>query len=297
MDLKGQLSQISDITIYENEQLSKHCGYGVGGNADYFIEVGSFIALNSLISLAIDNKVKYKVIGNGTNILFSDNTFNGIIISTNKLNDVFFKRDEVYATCGVSIEKLINFSINHSLTGLENLAGIPASLGGAIVMNAGAFGATISDFITSVDVLENGKIVNYSKEMCSFSYRNSKFLTNNQVVLAGTFKLLPDDRCKIYNAYKLYKVMRKNIQPQGRSCGSVFKNTNKFSAGKLIEDAGLKGTCIGGAIISEKHANFIITKNGATAKDVYSLICLIKKKVFDKFGINLCEEIELVGEF
>lgn len=297
MDLKSRLLEISDLTLSENEPLKKHCGYGVGGSADFFIEVGSFVALNFLIKILNENKINFKIIGNGTNVLFSDKGFNGVIISTSKLNDVFFKRDEIYATCGVQLEKLINFTINHALTGLENLAGIPATLGGAITMNAGAFGSVISDYLTSVDVLENGKIVKYTKEKCGFAYRSSMFLGGEQIVLAGTFKLNPSDRCKIFNAYKLYGMMRKNIQPQGKSCGSVFKNGKKFSAGKLIEDAGLKGTSVGGAFVSEKHANFIIAKNGATAQDVFNLINLIKRKVYDTFGVLLCQEIELVGDF
>ncbi len=297
MGFKSHLLELSDLTVFENEPLRKHSGYGVGGNADFFIEVGSLFSLNNLINLAKGHNIPYKVIGNGTNILFSDKGYSGLIISTSKLADIFFKRDEVYATCGVLVEKLINFTTNHGLSGLENLAGIPATLGGAIVMNAGAFGSCISDYLTSVEVLTGGKIIKHLKKDCDFGYRTSKFLGGGQVILSATFKLKSVDRCSAYNDYRLYGIMRKNIQPQGKSCGSVFKNSKKFSAGKLIQDAGLKGYAIGGATVSEKHANFIITKNGATAKDVFNLIKYIKQKVFEKFDILLQEEVELVGEF
>ena len=195
------------------------------------------------------------------------------------------------------IDKLIKFALVHGFGGLEALSGIPATVGGAIVMNAGAFGHNISDYITSVETLCSGKIKVYDNSGCKFTYRSSRFKGKNEVVVSATFKLPELDREIISTSVKSYLDLRKSIQPSGRSFGSVFKNPKPYMAGALIDEAGLKGLRIGGAEVSDKHANFIITSSKAKAKDVYMLMLKIKKEVYEIFGIILEEEVELIGEF
>ena len=294
---KNALFEITNAKIYLNESMRNRTGYGVGGCARYYAEIDSLYSLNNIINLSKEHNVKYKVIGNGTNVLFSDLGFNGVVVDTKNLDDVFFKREQVKAMAGAKIEKLIKFALDNKLSGLEALSGIPATVGGAIVMNAGAFGKNISDYITTVETLKDGKIKVYNKNECKFGYRTSRFLGKNEVVVSATFNLAKREREVISDSIKSYQNLRRSIQPSGRSCGSVFRNPKPFSAGALIEKAGLKGYKVGGATISEKHANFIITSSKATAKDVYILINTIKQKVKDAFNVDLITEVECVGEF
>ena len=295
--LKNTLFDTTNAKIFFDEPMRKHTGYGVGGCARYYAQIDSLYGLNSLINIAKQYKVNYKVIGSGTNILVSDLGYDGLIIDTKRLNDVFFKREQVKAMAGAKLEKLIQFALDNKLTGLEAFAGIPATVGGAIVMNAGAFGHNISENIQTVETLCDGKIKFYNKNDCKFGYRTSRFLKNKEVIVSATFNLKSGDRERISDSIKSYKDLRRSIQPMGKSCGSVFKNPKPFSAGALIENVGLKGRRVGGAIVSEKHANFIITSSKAKAKDVYELISEIKQKVKDAFGVELSEEVECVGEF
>ncbi len=294
---KNALLDSTNAKILFDEPMKKHTSFGVGGCARYYAQIDSLYSLNSLINLAKKYRVRYKVIGCGTNLLVSDLGYDGIIIDIKRLSDVFFKREHVKAMAGAKLEKLLQFAYDNKLTGLEAFAGIPATVGGAIVMNAGAFGHNISEHIETVETLCDGKIKTYNKSDCKFSYRNSRFLKNKEIIVSATFDLSIGDREKIGDSIKSYKDLRRLVQPEGRSCGSVFKNPKPFSAGVLIEKAGLKGKRIGGAVVSEKHANFIITSSKARAKDVYELIIEIKRKVKDAFGVELVEEVECVGEF
>ncbi len=297
MGFKDELLEFTHAKIRFNEPMKRHTALGVGGKAKYFAEVDSLYGLNLLTTLAQKHRVKYKVIGNGTNILVSDNGYEGIIICLKKLSDVFFKRDEVRAMAGANLDKLIKFTLDHRLTGLEALSGIPATVGGAVVMNAGAFGHNISDRITTVETLCGGKIKIYDKEDCKFSYRKSRFLGKKETVVSASFKLDGCERDAVMNNIKKYRERRKNVQPTGKSCGSVFKNPTRYSAGALIDKAGLKGYTLGGAKVSDRHGNFILTDSRATALDVYALIQYIKEEIFSIFGVRLSEEVEYIGEF
>ncbi len=289
---KRALSEIATCPIILDEPMKKHTSLGVGGNADYYAEVDSLYSLNALIELAKEHRIKYKVLGFGTNVLVSDSGYKGLIISTKKLNDVFFKRDYVRAMAGASLEKVLKFNFENKLTGLEALVGLPATVGGAIAMNAGAFGRSISDCIVEVETLKDGKIKKYYKPECKFGYRKSRFLSGKEIIVSATFEFENAEREVICSREKAYLDLRKIKQPSGRSCGSVFKNPKGYSAGELIEKAGLKGYAIGGARVSDKHANFIITQSLATAQDVKDLIIHIKDKVSQTFGVNLIEEVE-----
>lgn len=297
MGFKDELISFPHAKIKFGEQMKKHTALGVGGEAKFFAEVSSLYGLNTISQLATEFKVPFKVIGFGTNLLVSDKGYNGLIIDVSKINDVFFKRDTVRAMAGASVEKLIKFTLLNRLSGVESLAGIPATVGGAVVMNAGAFGRNISDCIYTVETLKDGKLKIYSKDECKFGYRTSRFFGKKEIVVSASFKFEKKDKESLANSVKTYTEIRKSIQPAGRSCGSVFKNPEGNSAGLLIDRANLKGLSVGGAKVSTKHGNFILTNNRATAMDVYNLIKTVKMKIKDEFDVDLVEEVEFVGEF
>ncbi len=280
-----------------NHSMKKHTGYGVGGSATFYAEVNTLFALNQIICLCNRYNFSYKIIGNGSNVLVSDNGYGGVIINVCGLSDVFFSKELVRAMAGASLRKLIKFCTDNSLSGLEALSGIPATVGGAVVMNAGAFGKNISDKLVYVETLWDGKINRYYKDECEFGYRTSRFLGKNEVVVSAGFEFDEAEKELIIASVEAYKDLRKSIQPAGRSCGSVFKNPVGYRAGRLIDNLGLKGYSIGGAKISTQHANFIITDGKGTATEVKNLIDHIKQKVLEKYNIELKEEIEFLGEF
>lgn len=292
------LSKIVDTEVEFNYPLSECSGYKVGGNAKYYIETYSLKALKEVIQAVKECKIPYKIIGNGTNVLFSDDGFDGVIICTKKLSGVFSDGKIVRAMCGANLNKLIEISASGGFTGIEELYGIPASVGGAVTMNAGAFGKNISDYISYVEVLKNGRIIKIDKADCRFAYRGSRFLRGGGIVIAADFAFptYVGSECLIERIKPVIE-RRSSLQPHGTSCGSVFKNPNGSSAGRLIDLAGLKGKSVGGATVSKIHGNFIVTEVGATAGDVYALIQYIKEKVNRIFGVRLQEEIEYVGEF
>ncbi len=290
------LTRFTDEVSFD-EQMKYHTAFGVGGKAKYFCQVKSLYTLNALITDAKRYKVPYKVIGNGTNVLVSDKGFDGLIITTKRFKDVFLKVDEVKAMAGANVNDLLRFCVSHRMSGLEPLAGIPASIGGAVVMNAGAFGHNISDYVTTVETVDQGKIKKYYKHDCKFGYRKSRFYGKKETVTSVSFKFNHGERELIEASIRSFLEMRKKTQPTGKTCGSVFRNPKGIFAGKLIEDANLKGSSVGGAFVSEKHANFIVNEKNATATDVYKLIKLIKDTVREKYGILLKEEVEYIGEF
>ena len=292
------LSNTIEDKIQFNKSVKNLFGYKTGGNAFAYIEVESVKMLNEACFWAKYNKIPYKIVGNGSNILLSDKGYKGLIISLKKLNDIcFYKENEVKVMSGASLNSLLNFCLENSLSGLEKLFGIPATIGGAVCMNASAFGVSISDFISVVEILKNGKIIRLNKEDCKFSYRKSRFLFGDEVILSVRFKFNLSSRVDILLYKQMSIICRQNSQPMGRTCGSTFKNPKGKFAGKLIEDALLKGVQIGGAKVSSKHANFILANDDCTSKDVYDLINLIKKEVYKKYKIKLKEEVEFLGEF
>lgn len=299
MGFKERLYSLFGVTIKENEPMKYHTGYALGGNADYFVTCYSVKSLRDLIELCLDYKIDYKIIGNGTNLIFSDKGFHGVVISLKGLNTISHKDGKVFAMCGVTLCDLVFFSAEYGLYGGESLIGIPATVGGAIVMNAGAFNKSIGDFIQGVQTIKDGRLCYYDKEDCMFSYRKSAFFGKNEPIISATFLFekggLKDQEHKL--ALNRCKDKRRNDQPSGRSCGCVFKNPVGDYAGRLIDSANLKGFSLGKAKVSTKHANFIMAEKGTTAQEIFLLVNTIKEKIFNEFGIHLEEEIEFVGEF
>lgn len=297
MDFLRELAKVYDLSLKINEPMKKHTSFGVGGPSKFYCDIKSLYSLNNAINIAKKCNIPYKIIGNGSNILVSDTGFNGIIFCVKNLCDIFFKREEIYAMCGANLSSVIEFARLHNLSGLEQFVGIPATIGGAVYMNAGAFGVSIGDKISTVETICRGKLKRYDACDCKFGYRKSRFNNLKEIIVSATFNLTKSNKDDILKKEIYYLDKRKKNQPQGRTCGSVFKNPKGEYAGKLIESAGLKGYGNSNCYVSNKHCNFIVASSGATASDIYSLIEYIKKIVKLKFGILLKEEVEFIGEF
>jgi len=276
------------LEFKERENLSKYTFYSTGGNC-----VGMVFPTNVetfRFCLEVLKNQPIFVLGNGSNVLISDKGFNGYVINTSKVNQITIKGDLVIAGAGAKLKNVVKQSTDNCLSGLEFAIDIPASVGGAVCMNSGCFGKTISDYVVYV----RGENTVYNNKNCNFAYRSSRF--QSEPILEVCFKLKPWDNETIESKLEHYKKIRSSKAPKGKSCGSVFKNEEYF-AGKLIDEAGLKGFTIGGAKVSEKHANYIINFNKATSKDIYLLIKHVKKKVYSTFNIDLKEELVYIGEF
>ncbi len=298
MSFESDLKKLANDKLIINQPLKKFCTFGCGGRAKYYISCDAMYFAKESMELAKEYGVNYKIIGNGSNLLFSDGGYDGLIINASPLNDIFLiDENKVRAMSGASLTALINFSINNSLEGLERLSGIPATVGGATCMNASAFNRQTSDCIEQVECIRDGKIVKYYNHECKFGYRTSRFLKAKEFISSVIFNFKPMDRAIVEGLKKNYLSIRSKIQPMGKSCGSTFKNVKEQSAGYLIETAGLKGFTLGGAKVSEKHANFIINYNKATSQDIFNLISLVKERVYRTHKILLEEEVEYVGRF
>lgn len=243
--------------------------------------------------------MKYEIIGNGSNILVSDNGYDGVIIKPSNFNEITIENDVLYCQSGALLSKIGTFCQNKSKSGFEALCGIPATIGGAICMNAGAYGSEISDILISSTYLDNnGEIKILDKNQHDFSYRHSFYIENPEfIILEAKFAVKNAEKEQITADMLDFKERRISKQPLNfPSAGSTFKRPEGYFAGKLIEDAGLKGFRIGGACVSEKHAGFVINDKNATCLDVLNLIEEIKKQVFEKFDVKLECEIKMIGD-
>jgi UDP-N-acetylmuramate dehydrogenase len=282
--------------LRENVLLSEYSTFRIGGIARYLIEVDNAEDLKKVIQKALELNLQFIVIGGGSNILFSSKGYNGLVIVFKSNNTFSINDNLIEVDASVSLNYLINKLNNY--TGLEWAVGIPGTVAGAINGNAGAFGGEMSELIKQVKVLEvkDNQIIekNFSKEDCKFSYRNSIFKNNSNLIIASAIlELKKDSEENVKQKIKNNLSKRMSKQPKGFSIGSIFKNGEDFSAGELIEKAGLKGLQIGDAKISDEHANFIINLGKATSDDVLELIKIIKKEVKEKFSIDLEEEIKI----
>ena len=280
-----------------NESLKKHTTYGIGGPADLMIFPKSKQDLIKVIEIINENKIQLTILGSGSNVLVSDNGIRGAVISLkNSLKQVEVDDNILYAECGTMLGKIVKHAVKNNLIGLENLNGVPGTLGGALIMNAGAWGGEISENLIHVEVINSkSEIQKIQKKDLNFSYRQSSF-NKDDILLSAKFNLKKADKDIIKENFIEAQSGRKKSQPLNkRSAGSLFKNPKNNSAGKLLDEAGLKGFSIGDAKISEKHANFFINDGDATSKDMLMLIKKAHKEVKDKFNVNLSLEVKLMG--
>ncbi len=291
-----------DGQILENEPLSYHCTWKIGGNAKYVVTPQNERDLRLIMEWTRENSVPWYVIGNGSNILFPDDGIDGVVIKMNRgFKDkcmVAYDGTEVitYFGAGNRVSEVLSYLFKMELEGLEFLIGIPGCVGGLLKMNAGAFGNEIGNFVEWINIYSpHSGARTLQKKYLKLSYRKLE-LSEDFIILGGAFRVRKGNRSSIKERMKEYQKIRREKQPIGQaSCGSVFRNPEEGPAGKIIEEVGLKGFQVGGARISDKHANFIINTGNATAKDVLTLIELIKQKVWLKKGITLEEEVVKIG--
>lgn len=304
-----------------NEPLKNHTSYKIGGPAKYFYVAKSTADLTKALQVAIEIGSPYLVLGGGTNVLVSDQGFPGLVIKI-KNHDWKIKGHEVIADAGVNLAFLVQKTVAKNLTGFEPLVGVPGSVGGAIYGNAGLPSlekSCIGDWVKSVAVFREDKIITLSREECSFSYRNSIFKSNSDIILSAVFELKEDDHETVLGKVNKFMSARKTQPYSSPSCGCVFTNykitepesirktfageekieefikKGQIPAGWLIERADLKGKVLGGIQVSDKHANFLVNTGEGKAEDVIMMISYIKQQIRDKFGIQLQEEVRYLG--
>ena len=284
--------------VQKNILLKNYTTFKIGGRAQYFFVAKNQKDLISAIKMAKKFNLPFFILGAGTNLLVSDKGYKGLVIKIQN-SKIKIQKSEIKVDAGAMLGKLLNATVSVGLTGFEWAAGIPGTVGGAVLGNAGAFGKSMKDIVNEVEVFDakTGKIKIFKNKDCKFGYRDSIFKhKKNLIILSAILQLKKREKGKIKEKIKLFYLHRKKTQPlKFPSAGSIFKNPAGSFAGKLIEGCGLKGKKIGKAQISNTHANFIINLGGAGAKDVKKLINLAKKKVKNKFGVKLEEEIRYLG--
>jgi len=281
-----------------NEKISNYTTYKVGGKVRAVCFPKSEEDLVTLVRLLKERKIKYFVLGNGSNVLFSDNMYDGIIIKLDNFNKININDDLIEVGAGYPLVKLSNDAMRNSLVGLEFASGIPGTVGGAVFMNAGAYGEEMANIVESVRVLNSDcEIVELSNKEMEYSYRTS-FLQKHldYVCISARLKLQKGEKEKIEKIMQERRATRRETQPLTfPSAGSVFRNPEGFYAGKLIEDMGLKGFTVGKAMVSDKHANFIVNLGNAKASDIKKIIDTIKQKALIKYNIKLRVEQRLIN--
>lgn len=296
--LKVRLQEANVGQVKENELLANHTTWKIGGPTKILVIPRNIDALMRTLSITNESKVPIFIIGRGSNLLISDAGIDGVVIKiSDGLDHLEVNGEEVRVGAGYSLIKLATILSKQGLSGLEFAGGIPGSVGGAIFMNAGAHKSDISNIVTDARIVyQDGTEKWYSKEEMKFSYRTSRLQTDQGICVEAIFQLKEGKRDVIVAEIQKNKEYRKNTQPWNYPCcGSVFRNHLSHHAGKLVEEAGLKGYTIGGAQVSTIHANFIVNIGGATAKNVLDLIDYIKKRVNEKFQVQLETEVELIG--
>lgn len=286
--------------VRRQEPMSLHTTFRIGGPADLFVTPGSIQAVADSIRICKETQTPYAVIGNGSNLLVSDTGYRGVIIQISRnLNQVSVNGEEIRAQAGAMLSVIAKTALSESLTGFEFASGIPGTLGGAAVMNAGAYGGEMKDVLTEVTVLtREGEIRTVPAGKLEMGYRTSLAAKNGWIILEAVLKFQKGDAEAIRGRMEELKMQRVTKQPLDLpSAGSTFKRPEGYFAGKLIMDAGLRGFTVGGAQISEKHCGFVVNKGGATAEDVRNLICAVQKKVQEDAGVKLEPEVKFLGEF
>jgi UDP-N-acetylmuramate dehydrogenase len=270
----------------------------LGGPADTLFFPKDVDELRKVVRHAWRRSIPYFILGKGTNLVVRDKGVRGWVISLNQgLKKVQMDGEEIEAEAGLSLQRLVQFSIQKELTGLEPFFGIPGTVGGGLAMNAGAWGVELKDVVSSISLMKgDGEVVERPRQKLRFSYRRLN-IPASWIILRGRFQLKKGRKEEILEKVKSYSEMRKRIQPLGYpSAGSIFKNPKEGPAGKWIEEVGLKGFRMGQAMVSDRHANFIINLGKATAEEVINLMELVERKAYEEKGISLEREVRVIGE-
>lgn len=296
-DFKNKLLNICDNVKFD-EPMHKHTTFRIGGNADFYVSVSSEKEITEVIKLCKLENVRFYIIGNGSNLLVKDEGFRGVIIEIgNGYADIEEIDDEIFAAKGgILLSRIAAYALEHELSGFEPLSGIPGTLGGAVVMNAGAYGGEIKDVVTEVYVLDcDGNKKTISNKDMEFGYRTSLATKESLIILGAKIKLKKGNRDEIKALMSDFNGRRRDKQPlEFPSAGSTFKRPEGYFAGKLIEDSNLKGYTVGGAQVSEKHSGFVINIGNATCEDVLKLISDVQKKVYEDSGVELEREVKIL---
>ena len=298
---------ISKNSILLDEPMKKHTTFRIGGNADMFVSP-AIEQIPEIVALAKSHNIPVTIIGNGSNLLVGDKGIRGLVLSIGKgadavevspVDKTVEGKVRLSVGAGALLSKVAAEALRNSLTGFEFAAGIPGTIGGAVVMNAGAYGGEIKDVLVSARVLTpNGEILTLTRDELDLSYRHSCIPEKEYIVLDAVLELVKGDEPQIRAAMEDYKGRRIEKQPlEYPSAGSTFKRPEGYFAGKLIQDADLRGYRVGGAQVSEKHCGFVINADNATAQDVLTLIEDVKKKVYEEFQVELEPEVKMMGEF
>lgn len=293
-----QLRTLGADRVLENEPMSRHTTFRVGGPADLMFLPASSEELCAALRMASENGVAAQVLGNGSNLIVRDRGIRGLtIVLGEHYSDIRVEGNRLYAQAGALLSRVSMAAMEAGLSGLEFASGIPGTLGGGCAMNAGAYGGQISDVLETADVLLGGEVRTLTRAEMQMGYRTTLPLREGGVVLGACFELKQDDPAEIHARMKELNARRRDKQPLNLpSAGSTFKRPEGHFAGALIEGSGLKGCTIGGAQVSEKHAGFIVNIGGATANDILALIAHVQKVVKAETGVDLEPEVKIMGE-
>jgi UDP-N-acetylmuramate dehydrogenase len=288
----------SEQNVMVNEPLKNHTYTRLGGRADLLVTPETYEQVREIVKLANEEGVPFTLLGNGSNLIVKDGGIRGIVMNLNKLNEIKTDGTKVIAQSGARIIDTSREALKQHLTGLEFACGIPGSVGGALYMNAGAYGGEVKDCLESAMVVDrNGELRSLNADELDLEYRRSNIPDKGYIVLEGTFALKEGNYEEIKAIMDDLTFKRESKQPlEYPSCGSVFKRPPGYFAGKLIQDSGLQGKQIGGAQVSLKHAGFIVNKDNATADEYIRLIRHVQSTVKDKFGVTLEREVRIIGE-
>lgn len=279
---------MKDLEVERNVDLKRYNSYGVGGKALYVVKPKNIIELTSILEELNKSKTSWYILGGGTNVILPDEDYNGVIIKLDYFNEFFLDKDFVFAGAGLNLNAFIKKLIDLEYTNLAALYGIPGTLGGALVGNAGSFNHTIYEYVKSVLILKDMEVIEKNVDNIFYEVRNTEFKNSDVIVLGATFKLEKGSKDAALEEIKKNMEFRRDKQPlEYKNAGSVFKNPEGVSAGKLIDDCKLKGLKVNDACVSEKHANFIVNLGNATSCDIISLIEKIKEIVKEEKGIDL----------
>lgn len=297
--MKDKLINIVGSDNYlQNESMATHCTFRCGGEAKVYIKPQSMDQLKDTLKVLKEENYPFLVIGNGSNILVKDSGYDGAIVEVDsKIADIDVIGDEIVAEAGAKLSRIATIAMENDLAGFEFAHGIPGNLGGAVVMNAGAYGGEMKDVIKWVEVMdENGEIKTLTLDELDLSYRHSIIMEKNMIVLRACIKLELGVMGEIADIMAVLMQRRKASQPlEYPSAGSTFKRPEGYFAGKLIQDAGMKGYKYGNAMVSDKHSGFVINTGDATATEVLQVIDDVRKKVYDDFGVMMEPEVKIIG--